>query len=61
VVPPELLPPEVNAKFASKPAEKAKRPKREDSKGASAQAKEQLVHGVFSASSITMFVAILIF
>ncbi|TVU48661.1 hypothetical protein EJB05_08303 [Eragrostis curvula] len=43
VVPSELLPPEVNAKFSSKPAEKAKRPKREDSKGASAQAKEQQV------------------
>ncbi|GJN09343.1 hypothetical protein PR202_ga27344 [Eleusine coracana subsp. coracana] len=43
VVPSELLPPEVNAKFSSKPAEKAKRPKREDSKGASSQAKEQQV------------------
>ncbi|KAJ1299164.1 hypothetical protein BS78_01G511100 [Paspalum vaginatum] len=43
VVPSELLPPEVNAKFSSKPAEKAKRLKREDSKGASAQPKEQQV------------------
>ncbi|GJN30047.1 hypothetical protein PR202_gb18321 [Eleusine coracana subsp. coracana] len=43
VVPSELLPPEVNAKFSSKPAEKAKRPKRDDSKGASSQAKEQQV------------------
>ncbi|KAL6847600.1 hypothetical protein ACP4OV_022626 [Aristida adscensionis] len=43
VVPPELLPPEVNAKFTSKPAEKVKRPKREDTRGASAQAKEQQI------------------
>ncbi|KAL6645309.1 hypothetical protein ACP70R_016917 [Stipagrostis hirtigluma subsp. patula] len=43
VVPPELLPPEVNAKFSSKPAEKVKRPKREETKGASAQAKEQQI------------------
>ncbi|TKV98680.1 hypothetical protein SEVIR_9G575400v4 [Setaria viridis] len=43
VVPSELLPPEVNAKFSSKPAEKVKRVKREDSKGASAQPKEQQV------------------
>jgi len=43
VVPSELLPPEVNAKFSSKPAEKVKRLKREDSKGASAQPKEPQV------------------
>lgn len=43
VVPPELLPPDVRSKFSSKPAEKAKRPKREETKGTSAQAKEQQV------------------
>ncbi|PWZ57915.1 THO complex subunit 1 [Zea mays] len=36
VVPSELLPPEVNAKFSSKPAEKVKRTRKEDSKSVSA-------------------------
>uniref|UniRef100_A0ACD5WI89 Uncharacterized protein n=1 Tax=Avena sativa TaxID=4498 RepID=A0ACD5WI89_AVESA len=40
VVPPELLPPDVRAKFNSKPGEKAKRPKREDTKGTSSHPKE---------------------
>ncbi|KAM3317024.1 hypothetical protein ACQJBY_034920 [Aegilops geniculata] len=44
VVPPELLPPDVRAKFNSKPGEKAKRPKREDTKGGtSAHPKEPQV------------------
>uniref|UniRef100_A0A0E0CTX8 Uncharacterized protein n=2 Tax=Oryza TaxID=4527 RepID=A0A0E0CTX8_9ORYZ len=43
VVPQELLPPEVRSKFYSKPGDKAKRPKREDPKGTSAQPKEQQV------------------
>ncbi|KAL5217538.1 hypothetical protein ABZP36_018222 [Zizania latifolia] len=43
VVPPELLPSEVRAKFYAKPAEKAKRPKKEEAKGTSAQPKEQQV------------------
>lgn len=47
MVPSELLPPEVNAKFSSKPAEKVKRVKREDSKGASAQPKEQQVRACY--------------
>jgi hypothetical protein len=45
VVPQELLPPEVRSKFYSKPGDKAKRPKREDPKGTSAQPKEQQVLG----------------
>jgi len=48
VVPSELLPPEVNARFSSKPAEKVKRTRREDSKGMSAQPKEQQVHRLSS-------------
>uniref|UniRef100_A0ACD5TTH8 Uncharacterized protein n=1 Tax=Avena sativa TaxID=4498 RepID=A0ACD5TTH8_AVESA len=40
VVPPELLPPDVRAKFNSKPGEKVKRPKREDTKGTSSHPKE---------------------
>uniref|UniRef100_A0A0E0K7Q4 THO complex subunit 1 n=1 Tax=Oryza punctata TaxID=4537 RepID=A0A0E0K7Q4_ORYPU len=43
VVPQELLPPEVRSKFYSKPGDKAKRPKREDPKGTSAQPKEQQI------------------
>ncbi|CAM0871010.1 unnamed protein product [Alopecurus aequalis] len=44
VVPPELLPPDVRAKFNSKPGEKAKRPKREDTRGGtSAHPKESQV------------------
>ncbi|KAF0932849.1 hypothetical protein E2562_012173 [Oryza meyeriana var. granulata] len=43
VIPQELLPPEVRSKFYSKPGDKAKRPKREDTKGTSAQPKEQQV------------------
>lgn len=46
VVPSELLPPEVNAKFSSKPAEKVKRTRKEDSKSVSAhQPREHQVHG----------------
>ncbi|XP_047089211.1 THO complex subunit 1-like [Lolium rigidum] len=43
VVPPELLPADVRAKFNSKPGEKAKRPKREDTKGTSSHPKEPQV------------------
>jgi THO complex subunit 1 len=45
VVPPELLPADVRAKFNSKPGEKAKRPKREDTKGTSSHPKEPQVLG----------------
>jgi THO complex subunit 1 len=50
VVPPELLPADVRAKFNSKPGEKAKRPKREDTRGTSSQPKEPQVLGASSGA-----------
>ena len=52
VVPLELLPPDVRSKYQAKPNDKSKRAKKDESKGAAAQAEENQVSLEISSSAV---------
>ena len=52
VVPLELLPPDVRSKYQAKPNDKSKRAKKDESKGAAAQAEENQVSLEISSSAL---------